>query len=144
MSQTDPTQAIDDQAQDFVILCAVDPITKNVFPCTINPVTGEINVNAEFTGDVVVDIDKAEKIEISNTLTLDGSIQQLAAQALKSEIVLKADPGNVATLWIGDLAVGVDDGLPLEPGESVSFPVDNSDGVYTKGTVADKLHYMGG
>ena len=55
----DPTQTVEKQTGKFVIACAIDPITKKPYPIVINPVTGELLVNAKFTGSIAVDLDGA-------------------------------------------------------------------------------------
>ena len=143
--EIDPTETVEEQTGKFVIICAINAADKKPYPLVVDKTTGELRVNAEFTGDVIVDIDKADKFETHGKIDIDGNEQQLPAQVLKTGIVLKADSDNVGVVWIGDTGVVADDGMPLEAGESLPFALDNSDKVYLKGTnVGDKLFYIGG
>jgi len=141
----DPTKSVEEQTGKFVIVCAINAGDNKPYPLVVDPTTGELRVNAEFTGDVYVDIDKADKFETYGKIDIDGNEQQLSAQALKTGIVVKADSDNDGVIWIGDTGVDLDDGLPLEAGESLAFAIDNADKVYLKGdNVGDKLFYIGG
>ena len=141
----DPTKTIEEQTGKFVIVAAINAADNKPYPLVVDPTTGELRVNAEFTGDVIVDIDLPEAIDPSATLTLSGSQQQLAAKALKAGLVLKALSSNGNSIWVGGSSVAVgSDGLELEPGESVPIVVEDADQVYYIGTATDKLCVIGG
>jgi hypothetical protein len=52
--EVDPTQPQDDQGQQFVIAHFIDPSTKRPYPLVGDRTTGELRVNAEFTGEIAV------------------------------------------------------------------------------------------
>lgn len=144
MSNTNPDDPVDDQAQKFIILAAVKKADGRPYPLRQNA-AGELVVDAEFTGDVIVDIDLPEAVDPSDTLALDGSQQQLAAKALKSGLTLKALSSNADSIWVGGSTVAVgSNGMELEPGESVPIVVEDADQVYYIGTATDKLCVIGG
>lgn len=141
----DPTKTIEKQTGKFVIVAAINAADNKPYPLVVDPTTGELRVNAEFTGDVIVDIDLPEAVDPSLTLSLSGSQQQLAAKALKSGLTLKALSSNTDSIWVGGSGVAVgSNGIELEPGESVPIVVENADQVYYIGTAADKLCVIGG
>lgn len=143
--EIDPTVTVEDQTGDFVILCAINAADKKPYPLVIDKTTGELRVSAEFTGDVIVDIDKADKVELHGEIVIDGNEQQLPTKALKTGVLIKAASTNTGIVWVGGDEVDVDDGMPLEAGESFSFEVDNANAIYLLGdTVGDKLYYFGG
>ena len=143
----DPTQPVDDQTGKFVIVCAINAGDKRPYPLVVDPTTGELRVNAEFTGDVIVDIDLPEAIDPSLAITLpDTNQHQLATKALKNGLTIKADEDNVGEVWIGKSSVAVgSDGIPLGAGESMPVFVDNADAVYyIGGSTGDTFYVVGG
>ena len=141
----DPSVAQEKSAQKMVIICGVDPVTKKPYPLVVNPVTGELAVNAEFTGDVQVDIDlpdvlTGKLVTVTGTPTKD----QLPNFPLKSGASLVADDKNVGTVWIGGSDVADGNGYPLLAGESVPVSMQNLNLLYTIGTAGDKLYYIAG
>lgn len=133
MGEINPDDAIDDQAGEVIILAAVRASDKHVYPLKMTD-----------SGDVSVDIDLPDAVDPSTSLTLSGSRQQLATKVLKAGLILKADKDNTDDVWIGGPAVAVDDGLPLEPGESFPFSIENANLMYYIGTASDILHVIGG
>ena len=139
----DPTQPCDDQGGQFVILAAIDPSTKRPYPLVLNKATGELRVNAEFTGDVVVDIDLPDSIS-GKTITLTGGLDQLPDVACKAGANLSSDDGNAGVMWIGGNDVAVNNGFKLPIGEDVPVACQNLNLLYVRGTLGDKLHYLVG
>lgn len=141
--QIDPTETVEGQTGTFVIMCAIDAATKKPFPLVVNPVTGELRVNAEFTGDVVVDIDLPDVVS-GKTFVLTGGIDQLPAFPCKSGSNIFADDGNVADVWLGGNDVAVNNGFKLPAGEDVPVVSQNLNLIYVIGTLGDKIHYLVG
>jgi len=143
--EIDPTKEQSKEAHKMFIICGVDPVTKLPYPLVVNPVTGELRVNAEFTGDVTVDLDlpdvlSGKKISITGTPTKD----QVPAMALKAGASLYADEGNVAAVWLGGSDVAIGDGYPLGAGESVPISMQNLNLLFAVGTAGDVLYYIAG
>lgn len=142
--EIDPTKTVEDQARKLIIICGIDASTKKPFPLVVNPTTGELRVNAEFTGDVVVDLDLPDAIT-GKTVSLTGGVaDQLPNVALKAGLSVQADDGNTADVWVGGSDVAVNNGYKLSPGESVPMAAQNANLVYVIGTTADKVHYIAG
>ena len=141
----DPTKTVEEETGKLVIACAINAADNKPYPLVIDPTTGELLVNAEFTGDVIVDIDLPDDLEYFDSITLPDALSHaLPAQALKDGVILKAESGNTGNITIGGTTVSGTKGMPLEPGESVKIRVDNGSDIYYIGTLADKLHYVGG
>ena len=139
----DPTVPCDDQTGDFVILAAINAADNRPYPLVVNPITGELRVNAEFTGDVIVDIDLPESTN-GKTLVLTGGADRLPDVALKSGLVIESDEDNANDLRVGGSDVTIAFGFRLSPGESVPIVTENQNTVYVFGVVGDEVHYLSG
>ena len=139
----DPTLPCDDQTGTFVILAAINAADNRPYPLVVNPVTGELRVNAEFTGDVVVDIDLPDVLS-GKTFTLTGGLDQLPSVACKAGANLASDDTNAGVMWIGGNDVAVNNGFKLPIGEDVPVACQNLNLLYVRGTLGDKLHYLVG
>lgn len=140
----DPTQTVETQTGKFVIVCAIDPATKKPYPLVLDPTTGELRVNAEFTGDVVVDIDLPDVLS-GKTITLTGGIDQLPVFACKAGVNVLADDSNVGSeVWIGGSDVAIGNGYKLSTGEDISIATQNLSHVYAIGAAGDEIHYFVG
>jgi len=140
----DPTKTVEKQTGKFVIIAAINPADNKPYSLVVDPTTGELRVNAEFTGDVVVDIDLPDVLS-GKTLTLTGGIDQLPAVACKAGANIQADGGNVASeVWLGGNDVAINNGYPLPSGEDIPISTQNLNLVYVIGTLGDKIHYFVG
>jgi len=52
----DPTLTVEDSAQKLFIACAINAADGKPYPLVVDPTTGELRVNAEFTGEVKVEL----------------------------------------------------------------------------------------
>jgi hypothetical protein len=81
---------------------------------------------------------------VARVVTDQQTLAGAAAEALAASadgayyILLKALSTNAGTLYVGDSSVSSAEGYPLVPGEAVSLPVPSVDGIYIRGTAADK------
>lgn len=143
MSNTDPDLPVDDQAQKFVILTAVKKSDGKPYPLR-QTASGELAVDAEFTGDVVVDLDLPDVLS-GKTFTLTGGVDQLPDVACKAGANVQADDGNTGTeVWVGGSDVAVNNGYKLPTGEDIPISTQNLKHIYVKGTLGDKIHYLVG
>lgn len=142
MSNTDPDEPVDDQAQKFVILCAVKKADGRPYPLRQNA-SGELVTTVEFTGDVIVDIDLPESTN-GKTLTLTGGADRLPDVALKAGLVIENDEDNANDVRVGGSDVAIAFGFRLSPGESVPIVTENQNTVYVFGIIGDKVHYLSG
>ena len=84
-------------------------------------------------GDVDVTSAVSATLDHGSNLDIDTSAEQITSTsfACKFGVTLKAAATNTGTLYIGDSSsvtagtTGSTDGFPLEPGESVTLPVNN-------------------
>ena len=140
----DPKVTCEKQTGKFVILAAINDADNKPYPLVIDPTTGELLVNAEFTGDVQVDIDLPDVLS-GKTFTLSGGIDQLPAVVCKAGANIQADGANVASeVWLGGNDVAINNGYPLPSGEDIPIATQNLSHVYVIGTLGDKIHYMVG
>lgn len=136
MSNTNPDDPIDDQAQKFVILTAIKKADGKPYPVRLNP-----------DGGLTVEYDLPSTISPSLDIVIPDTLQhQLPDVALKAGLKLIADEDNVGTIWIGASLVGSgSDGGPLYPGESMTMAVDNAEAVYyIADNATDILYVLGG
>lgn len=142
MSNTDPDNPCDDEAQKFVILTAVKKSDGRPYPLRLNA-AGELVVDAEFTGDVQVDIDLPDVLS-GKTFTLTGAIDQLPVFECKAGAMLTNDDGNAAVIWLGGNDVAINNGYKLPIGEDIPIVTQNLSHIYAIGTLGDKIHYFVG
>ena len=77
-----------------------------------------------------------------------GTRIQLAANALKNGVVIKANPNNAQPLFVGGSTVantndGTGNGYRLDAGEAISFAVANTNSIYVNGTGSDIFYFAG-
>jgi hypothetical protein len=77
--------------------------------------------------------------------TVTTSAVALASQALSNGIVLTADPGNSAVIFVGPAGVTTSTGYKLQPGNSVSYGVTNASAIYiiSAASTTDKISETG-
>lgn len=139
----DPTVTVEEQTGKFVIVCAINAADNKPYALVVDPATGELRVNAEFTGDVIVDIDLPETTN-GKTLVLTGGADQLPDVALKSGLVVENDEDNANDIRVGGSDVTIAFGFRLSPGESVPIVTENQNTVYVFGIIGDEVHYLSG
>lgn len=144
--EIDPTVSVEDQTGKFMIICAINAGDKKPYPLVIDKATGELLVNAEFTGDVIVDIDLPEAIDPSIAIVIPDLLKhQLASKALKAGLRITADRDNTGQVWIGSSSVAVGSGgEPLDAGESIPIVVEDADKVYYIADTATDIIYVTG
>lgn len=97
-------------------------------------------------GDVDVTSAVSATLDHGSNLDIDTSAEQITSTsfACKFGVTLKAAATNTGTLYIGDSSsvtagtTGSTDGFPLEPGESVTLPVNNPNLLYAIASVANQ------
>ena len=97
-------------------------------------------------GDVDVTSAVSATLDHGSNLDIDTSAEQITTTsfACKFGVTLKAAATNTGTLYIGDSSsvtagtTGSTDGFPLEPGESVTLPVNNPNLLYAIASVANQ------
>lgn len=97
-------------------------------------------------GDVDVTSAVSSTLDHGSNLDIDTSAEQITSTsfACKFGVTLKAAATNTGTLYIGDSSsvtagtTGSTDGFPLEPGESVTLPVNNPNLLYAIASVANQ------
>lgn len=138
----DPDDSVEDQAQKLVILAAVRKADGKPYPLR-QTADGELVVDAELTGDVIVDIDLPESTN-GKTLVLTGGADRLPDVALKAGLVIESDEDNANDLRVGGSDVTIAFGFRLSPGESVPISTENQNTVYVFGVIGDEVHYLSG
>jgi len=74
----------------------------------------------------------------------DTSANPIGTGGLDAGVTVKADSDNTDDVWVGDSTVAIDDGMRLEPGESLFIPIDALGKVHAIGSSGDTVHYIGG
>jgi hypothetical protein len=79
------------------------------------------------------------------TVTVSESVAALPAAPLVQGVVLKANLSNLYPILIGNSSLTTGIGFPLNPGESISLPVNNLNLVYIVSvfSTSDTLQYIG-
>lgn len=108
---------------------------------------GKLSANSGVDiGDVDVTSAVSATLDHGSNLDIDTSAEQITSTsfACKFGVTLKAAATNTGTLYIGDSSsvtagtTGSTDGFPLEPGESVTLPVNNPNLLYAIASVANQ------
>lgn len=108
---------------------------------------GKLSANSGVDiGDVDVTSAVSSTLDHGSNLDIDTSAEQITSTsfACKFGVTLKAAATNTGTLYIGDSSsvtagtTGSTDGFPLEPGESVTLPVNNPNLLYAIASVANQ------
>ena len=75
----------------------------------------------------------------------DALIHQLPTVTLVNSISLVASQGNAGTIWVGgNNTTALNNGVPLEPGESIPIDALNLDQLWVIGTLNDRIFWIGG
>lgn len=103
----DPTVTTEDKSQKLVIACAINATDGKPYPLVIDPTTGELRVNAEFTGQIAVALDATSLTppDLGDNVALqllnetdDGFVKIQANATLRAMLVaverLKDSDGN--------------------------------------------------
>ena len=132
MSQTDPLVPIDEEAQKFFILAAINPADKRPYPVQIDPATGVlINPNPGVPGDIAA---------IAHTLA-GITEEQMGTGTYPQGFTLLTDSGNAAVMKFGPSGSPI---FPLEPGESVPVTLSDLSKLYGIGSIGDEAYILGG
>lgn len=81
---------------------------------------------------------------MARVVTAQQTLAGAAAEAIAANadgafaIFVKALSGNAGTLYVGDSTVSSATGYPLEAGDSIPVPTGSADGIFIRGTAADK------
>lgn len=99
-------------------------------------------------GDVDVTSQVSGSLDHGSNLDIDTTAEQITATSFSAKfgVTVKSDPTNTDTVWIGnsDVTAGTTaatDGIPLEPGESITLPVNNPNLLYAIGSSANNKVY---
>ena len=98
------------------------------------PITGSISTSATYS---------SSPFSFQQTLTI--SAVALTSNAASQGVLIKSLSSNTGTVYVGPSTVTTSNGYPLAPGESISYPVSNSNLVYIIGTnTSDVVAVTGG
>jgi hypothetical protein len=120
----------------------------------------QVVATSAITGELVVSIQStpagfATQGAIANNpcegqilLAVTNSVTQLPSNALANGVIITAKSTNAADIHIGGPGVnnvdtGTGNGYILEPGNSVSAVVNNTNELYIIGTVGDLISFIG-
>lgn len=150
---------------------ATQPVS-GTFWQAIQPVDGTVTADQGGTWSVGVDNFPATQtvdgtVGIAGTVTVGGTVTAtppvaagqpptgqtkvastgiavpLAAQALAQGIVVQGLKGNIGVVEVGPSTVGTGTGFELQPGQSVTLPLDDASHLYVTGTAGDGVCWIG-
>ena len=115
------------------------------FPAT-QPVSGAVTVS----GTVAVSnlpVDDVLAGQGHAAVAVTGTAVALKSSTACKQVMVRADPGNAALLYLGTSTVTNDEtagtgGLQLSPGDAATFPVANVATTFINGTAGDGASYM--
>ncbi len=107
---------------------------------------GKLSANSGVDiGDVDVTSSVSSTLDHGSNLDIDTTAEQITTTSFASKfgVTVKAAADNTGTVYIGnsDVTAGTTagtDGFPLEPGESITLPVNNSNLLYAIGSAANQ------
>lgn len=123
----------------------VDVLSLPALPAGTNAI-GKLSANSGVDiGDVDVTSSVSSTLDHGSNLDIDTSAEQITTTsfAAKFGVTVKSAVDNTDTVYIGnsDVTAGTTaatDGFPLEPGESITLPVNNSNLLYAIGAAANQ------
>lgn len=138
------TQAAQSGTWNIGTVTALTGIT-NALPAGTNAI-GKLSANSGVDiGDVDVTSSVSSTLDHGSNLDIDTTAEQITTTsfAAKFGVTVKAAVDNTDTVYIGnsDVTAGTTaatDGFPLEPGESITLPVNNSNLLYAIGAAANQ------
>ena len=123
----------------------VDVLSLPALPAGTNAI-GKLSANSGVDiGDVDVTSSVSATLDHGSNLDIDTTAEQITTTsfAAKFGVTVKSAADNTDTVYIGnsDVTAGTTaatDGFPLEPGESITLPVNNSNLLYAIGAAANQ------
>jgi hypothetical protein len=123
----------------------VDVLSLPALPAGTNAI-GKLSANSGVDiGDVDVTSSVSSTLDHGSNLDIDTTAEQITTTsfAAKFGVTVKSAVDNTGTVYIGnsDVTAGTTaatDGFPLEPGESITLPVNNSNLLYAIGAAANQ------
>jgi hypothetical protein len=123
----------------------VDVLSLPALPAGTNAI-GKLSANSGVDiGDVDVTSSVSSTLDHGSNLDIDTSAEQITTTsfAAKFGVTVKSAVDNTDTVYIGnsDVTAGTTaatDGFPLEPGESITLPVNNPNLLYAIGAAANQ------
>lgn len=109
-----------------------------------DPVTKRLKVNTTITS-TVNPAQPTTLIAFRTTVTTAGSRVQLASNVLTIGAILEAPSTNTGLIYVGDVTVSSTVfGAELQPGQSTSVALDNTNRIYIDSSVnGDKMSALG-
>lgn len=129
----------------------VDVLSLPALPAGTNAI-GKLSANSGVDiGDVDVTSSVSSTLDHGSNLDIDTTAEQITSTsfAAKFGVTVKSAVDNTATVYIGNSDVtdgdtAATDGFPLEPGESITLPVTNSNLLYAIAASANqKVFWIG-
>lgn len=138
------TQAAQSGTWNIATVTTLTGIT-NALPAGTNAI-GKLAANSGVDiGDVDVTSSVSATLDHGSNLDIDTTAEQITTTsfAAKFGVTVKSAATNTDTVYIGnsDVTAGTTaatDGFPLEPGESITLPVNNSNLLYAIGASANQ------
>ncbi len=81
---------------------------------------------------------------IARVMSLEVSAQKISPNGSpRVGMQVKAGKDNIGQVWLGNSDVSITRGYPLDPGENIFLPMDNTDLLYAMADNAgDKLYLL--
>lgn len=141
---TFPVQATQSGTWNIGTVTTLTGIT-NALPAGTNAI-GKLAANSGVDiGDVDVTSSVSATLDHGSNLDIDTTAEQITTTSFSAKfgVTVKAAVDNTDTVYIGnsDVTAGTTaatDGFPLEPGESITLPVNNSNLLYAIGAAANQ------
>lgn len=117
-------------------LTVTGPLTDAQLRATPVPVSGTLALSG--TSTVTVDSEVASSFTHGQNTDIDsGANEQIvvASNPAKHSVMVLASTANTGTIYIGGSGVTSGNGVPIDAGDSLTFPVDNANKLYAISSV---------